>query len=127
MPETPHRPLGVALIGYAFMGAAHSQAWRTAGRFFDLPLQPEPAVLCGRDKEKATAAADKLGWRSVETDWRALLTRDDVALVDVCSPGDTHSQGSPGCAPSASLTSACSLARTARPAGVANQSLAASG
>jgi len=80
------------MVGYAFMGAAHSQAWRTAGRFFDLPLQPDLAVLCGRDKEKATAAADKLGWRSVETDWRALLTRDDVALVDVCSPGDTHAE-----------------------------------
>jgi len=84
--------LGVGMVGYAFMGAAHSQGWRTAGRFFDLPLQPDLAVLCGRDKEKATAAADKLGWRSVETDWRALLTRDDVALVDVCSPGDTHAE-----------------------------------
>jgi predicted dehydrogenase len=80
------------MVGYAFMGAAHSQGWRTAGRFFDLPLQPDLAVLCGRDKDKATAAADKLGWRSVETDWRALLTRDDVALVDVCSPGDTHAE-----------------------------------
>ncbi len=84
--------LGVGMVGYAFMGAAHSQGWRTAGRFFDLPLQPDLAVLCGRDKEKATAAADKLGWRSVETDWRALLTRDDVGLVDVCSPGDTHAE-----------------------------------
>ena len=84
--------LGVGMVGYAFMGAAHSQGWRTAPRFFDLPLRPDLAVLCGRDKEKATAAADKLGWRSVETDWRALLTRDDVALVDVCSPGDTHAE-----------------------------------
>ena len=84
--------LGVGMVGYAFMGAAHSQGWRTAPRFFDLPLRPDLAVLCGRDKERATAAADKLGWRSVETDWRALLTRDDVALVDVCSPGDTHAE-----------------------------------
>jgi len=84
--------LGVGMVGYAFMGAAHSQGWRTAPRFFDLPLRPDLAVLCGRDKEKATAAADKLGWRSVETDWRALLTRDDVQLVDVCSPGDTHAE-----------------------------------
>jgi len=82
--------LGVGMVGYAFMGAAHSQAWRTAGRFFDLPVTPEMAVLCGRDRAKATAAAEKLGWRSVETDWKALLTRDDVQLVDVCSPGDTH-------------------------------------
>jgi predicted dehydrogenase len=84
--------LGVGMVGYAFMGAVHSQAWRTAGRFFDLPLQPDLAVLCGRDKDKASAAAQKLGWRSVETDWRALLTRDDVGLVDVCSPGDTHAE-----------------------------------
>ena len=90
---TPHRGrLGVGMVGYAFMGAAHSQAWRTAARFFDLPLQPDLAVLCGRDKDKASAAAEKLGWRSVETDWRALLARDDVGLVDVCSPGDTHAE-----------------------------------
>jgi predicted dehydrogenase len=82
--------LGVGMVGYAFMGAAHSQAWRTAGRFFDLPVAPDMAVLCGRDRAKATAAAEKLGWRSVETDWKALLTRDDVQLVDVCTPGDTH-------------------------------------
>jgi predicted dehydrogenase len=80
------------MVGYAFMGAAHSQAWRTAGRFFALPLQPDLAVLCGRDRAKATAAADKLGWRSVETDWRALLYRDDVQLIDICSPGDTHAE-----------------------------------
>lgn len=84
--------LGVGMVGYAFMGAAHSQAWRNAPRFFDLPLTPDLAVLCGRDAAKAGAAAEKLGWRSVETDWRALLTRDDVALVDVCSPGDTHAE-----------------------------------
>jgi len=80
------------MVGYAFMGAAHSQAWRTAGRFFDLPLQPDLVVLCGRNADAAAAAARKLGWRSVETDWKALLTRDDVALVDVCTPGDTHAE-----------------------------------
>jgi predicted dehydrogenase len=84
--------LGIAMVGYAFMGAAHSQAWRTVGRIFELPLQPDLTVLCGRDAAKANAAAEKLGWRSVETDWRALLTRDDVQLVDVCSPGDTHAE-----------------------------------
>jgi len=78
------------MVGYAFMGAAHSHAWRTAGRFFDLPLAPELTALCGRSATEVTAAADRLGWRSVETDWKALLTRDDVALVDICTPGDTH-------------------------------------
>jgi predicted dehydrogenase len=91
--SSPERSqLGVGMVGYAFMGAAHSQAWRTAGRFFDLPRHPDLAVLCGRDAAKARAAAEKLGWRSVETDWRALLGRDDVQLVDVCSPGDTHAE-----------------------------------
>ena len=59
------------MIGYAFMGAAHSQAWRTAGRFFDLPLSPRMTVLCGRNRDAAGAAAQRLGWDSVETDWRS--------------------------------------------------------
>jgi predicted dehydrogenase len=84
--------LGVGMVGYAFMGAAHSQAWRTAHRFFDLPLRPDLAVLCGRDATAVAAAAQKLGWRSVETDWKQLLARDDVALVDVCTPGYTHAE-----------------------------------
>jgi predicted dehydrogenase len=88
----PAGRLGVGMVGYAFMGAAHSQAWRTAGRFFDLPLEPDMAVLCGRDERAARAAAAKLGWGSVETDWKALLRRDDVDLVDVCTPGDTHAE-----------------------------------
>jgi predicted dehydrogenase len=80
------------MIGYAFMGAAHSQAWRTAPRFFDLPLEPDMAVLCGRTPEATTAAAQRLGWRATETDWKALIRRDDVELVDICTPGDTHAE-----------------------------------
>src|ERR671932_1063698 len=88
MPPT----LGVGLIGYAFMGAAHSQAWRTAPHFFDLPLTPDLAVLVGRDRVRLEAAAARLGWLETETDWRRLLERDDVALVDVCTPGDSHAE-----------------------------------
>jgi predicted dehydrogenase len=88
----PATRLGVGMVGYAFMGAAHSQAWRTAGRFFDLPLEPELTALCGRDESAARAAAAKLGWQSVETDWKRLIARDDVDLVDVCTPGDTHAE-----------------------------------
>ena len=84
--------LGVAMIGYSFMGRAHSQGWRVAPRFFDLPLDPEMGVLVGRNEERARAAADKLGWRDVETDWRRVLERDDVDLVDICTPGDTHAE-----------------------------------
>ncbi|GAA1588244.1 Gfo/Idh/MocA family oxidoreductase [Kribbella sancticallisti] len=84
--------LGIGLIGYAFMGAAHSQAWRSAPRFFDLPLNPAMTVLCGRNAEAVEAAATKLGWNETETDWRKLLTRDDVQLIDVCTPGDSHAE-----------------------------------
>ena len=84
--------LGIGLIGYAFMGAAHSQAWRSAPRFFDLPLDPAMNVLCGRNAEAVQAAATKLGWKETETDWRKLLGRDDIQLIDVCTPGDSHAE-----------------------------------
>jgi predicted dehydrogenase len=84
--------LGIGLVGYAFMGAAHSQAWRSAPRFFDLPLHPEMTVLCGRNAAAVEAAASKLGWSEVETDWRKLLSRDDVQLIDICTPGDSHAE-----------------------------------
>ncbi len=84
--------LGVGLIGHAFMGSAHSQAWRTAGHFFDLPLTPAMNVVCGRDPATTKAAADRLGWADTETDWRRLIERDDVQLVDICTPGDTHAE-----------------------------------
>jgi predicted dehydrogenase len=84
--------LGVGMVGYAFMGAAHSQAWRTAPHVFDLPLRPAMAALCGRNAAAVRAAADRLGWAATETDWRALVKRDDVQLVDVCTPGDGHAE-----------------------------------
>ncbi|HST63828.1 MAG TPA: Gfo/Idh/MocA family oxidoreductase [Mycobacteriales bacterium] len=90
-PDSPV-PFGVGMVGYAFMGAAHSQAWRTAGRVFDLPLDPRMAVLCGRNRPAVTAAAQRLGWASVETDWKAVLQRDDVQLVDICTPGSSHAE-----------------------------------
>ncbi|WP_176946584.1 Gfo/Idh/MocA family protein [Lentzea fradiae] len=80
------------MIGHAFMGAAHSQAWRVAPRFFDLPLRPVMSVLAGRDAGRAAAAADRLGWAEAVTDWRSVLERDDVHVVDICTPGDTHAE-----------------------------------
>ncbi|UXY33845.1 Gfo/Idh/MocA family protein [Streptomyces albidocamelliae] len=91
-PGAGKPPLRVGLVGYAFMGAAHSQGWRTAGRVFDLPREPVLAVLCGRDGVAARTAADRHGWAAVETDWRALIARDDVDLVDICTPGDSHAE-----------------------------------
>lgn len=80
------------MVGYSFMGATHSHAWRTAPRFFDLPLHPGMIVLAGRNGDAARQAADKYGWTDVETDWRELIRRDDVDLVDICTPGNTHAE-----------------------------------
>ncbi|CAM5672450.1 Gfo/Idh/MocA family oxidoreductase [Streptomyces violaceorubidus] len=80
------------MVGYAFMGAAHSQGWRTAGRVFDLPLNPVLAAICGRDADAVRLAADRHGWASTETDWRTLVERDDIDLVDICTPGDSHAE-----------------------------------
>jgi predicted dehydrogenase len=84
--------LGVAIVGPGFMGTAHSQGWRTAPRVFQLPLQPVMMVLCGRDSEAANAAAAKLGWEEAGTDWRAVLNRPDIQVVDICTPGDAHAE-----------------------------------
>src|SRR5690606_18426457 len=92
MTEQQPRRLGVGMIGYAFMGAAHSQAWRVAPRFFDLPRRPEMTVVAGRTPDAVKAAAERLGWADTETDWRRVLERDDVDLVDICTPGDTHAE-----------------------------------
>ncbi|MGI5438942.1 Gfo/Idh/MocA family protein [Streptomyces shenzhenensis] len=91
-PEAEKPPIRVGMVGYAFMGAAHSQGWRTVGRVFDLPRRPVLAAICGRDGAAVRAAADRYGWAAAETDWRALIARDDVDLVDICTPGDSHAE-----------------------------------
>src|SRR3954471_24077454 len=91
-PDGPRPELGVAMIGYAFMGAAHSQGWRNAHRFSDLPVRPEMSVICGRTESATRAAADKMGWADWTTDWRQGIDRDDVQVVDICTPGDTHAE-----------------------------------
>ncbi|MET1064967.1 MAG: Gfo/Idh/MocA family oxidoreductase [Arthrobacter sp.] len=85
------RPLGVALIGYAFMGKAHSNAWRNVASYFDVPAF-EQKVLVGRDPAGVAAAADKYGWSESATDWRAVLDRDDIDIVDICTPGFMHAE-----------------------------------
>jgi predicted dehydrogenase len=87
-----HGELGIGMVGYAFMGRAHSQAWRSVGHFFDLPFTPRMAAICGRDPAAVAAAADRLGWAATETDWKRLVGRDDVDLVDVCTPGSSHAE-----------------------------------
>jgi predicted dehydrogenase len=89
---TDRRTLGVAMIGHAFMGAAHSQAWRVAPRFFDLPAQPAMRVVCGRDAGRAAEAAERLGWEESSADWREVIARPDIDVVDICTPGDSHAE-----------------------------------
>lgn len=84
--------LRVAMIGHGFMGAAHSQGWRTAPRVFDLPAEPEMAVVVGRNAEAVAAAAPKWGWAESATDWREVVARDDIDVVDIVTPGDTHAE-----------------------------------
>ncbi|PZE88368.1 Gfo/Idh/MocA family protein [Curtobacterium sp. MCBD17_008] len=82
--------LRVAMIGHGFMGAAHSQAWRVAPRFFPLDREPEMTVVVGRDPERTEAARARFGWQRAETDWRRVVEDPDIDVVDVCSPGSSH-------------------------------------
>jgi predicted dehydrogenase len=83
--------INVGLIGYKFMGRAHSNAYRQVASFFpEVPLRPVLKVLGGRDEPAVRKVAEQFGWQEVETDWRKLVARDDVQLIDISTPGDTH-------------------------------------
>jgi predicted dehydrogenase len=84
--------LNVALIGYAFMGRAHSNAYRQVGRFFSPKYLPRMKVLCGRTPAGVKAAADQLGWEETATDWRDVVRRKDIDIVDIATPGDSHAE-----------------------------------
>jgi predicted dehydrogenase len=82
--------LNVAMIGYQFMGRAHSNAWRQVGRFFDLPLEPVMKLVCGRNKADVERAAGTLGWQEAATSWQEVVARKDIDVIDICTPGDSH-------------------------------------
>ncbi len=84
--------LNIGLVGYGFMGRAHSNAFLQAGRFFDLPYQPVLKAVCARNLDRAKAFAENWGYESVETDWRKLIERQDIGLIDIASPNDTHAE-----------------------------------
>ena len=84
-------PLGVAMIGYAFMGKAHSNAWRNVASYFDVPAF-ERRVLVGRDPAGVAEAAERYGWAESATDWREVIARDDIQIVDICAPGFMHAE-----------------------------------
>lgn len=89
---TTARPLRVAMIGYGFMGAAHSVGWRQAPRVFDLPRAVEMTVVVGRNADAVASAAMKWGWAESSTEWREVIARDDIDVVDIVTPGDSHAE-----------------------------------
>jgi predicted dehydrogenase len=86
------KPLNVGMVGYGFMGRAHSNSYRKVNNFFDLEYRPVLKAVCARSADKAKAFADTWGYESVETDWRRLVERKDIDLVDICTPNNTHAE-----------------------------------
>ena len=84
------KQVNVALVGYQFMGKAHSNAYRQASKFFDLPVEPVMKVLVGRSEQKVKAAAEQYGWQEYATNWEDVIARDDIDLVDIGTPNDSH-------------------------------------
>jgi predicted dehydrogenase len=84
------RPLNIGMIGYGFMGRAHSNAYSKVNHFFDLQYQPVLKAICARDEAKAKAFAATWGYESVETDWRKLVARKDIDAIDICVPNNLH-------------------------------------
>lgn len=90
--RVPARALGVAVVGYAFMGKAHSNAWRNVGAFYPDVPRVRQQVLVGRDRSGVEEAARRYGWADTATDWAEVLTREDVDIVDICTPGHLHAE-----------------------------------
>ncbi|WP_425617693.1 Gfo/Idh/MocA family protein [Anatilimnocola sp. NA78] len=86
------KPLNIGMIGYGFMGRAHSNGYKRVNDFFDLPYRPVLKAVCARDAAKAQAFADQWGYESVETDWKKLLARKDIDAVDICTPNNLHKE-----------------------------------
>src|SRR5688572_22746525 len=90
--------LNIGMIGYGFMGRAHSNGYRKVNNFFDLQYRPVLKAACARDAAKIKAFADKWGYESTETDWRKLVERKDIDAVDICVPNNLHKEISLACA-----------------------------
>ena len=86
------KKLNIGLVGYGFMGRTHSNAFRKVTNFFDVNYQPVLKAVCARNKERAQSFATQWGYESIETDWRSLVKRDDIDLIDIASPNDTHAE-----------------------------------
>src|SRR5579884_4295918 len=82
--------LNIGVVGAGFMGRTHSNAYRQVNQFFDTDYQPVLKAICARNRDNAESFARKWGYESVETDWRKLVERSDIDLIDIASPNDTH-------------------------------------
>jgi myo-inositol 2-dehydrogenase/D-chiro-inositol 1-dehydrogenase len=88
----PAGTIRIGLVGCGFMGRTHSNAYRQVNQFFDLPYRPELVAVCARNGEKAREFAERWGYKSIETDWESLVLRNDIDLIDIASPNDTHAE-----------------------------------
>ena len=86
------KKLNIGLVGYGFMGRTHSNAYRSVRNFFDVPYEPVLKAVCARNPERAQAFANTWGYESIESDWRSLVKRADIDLIDIASPNDTHAE-----------------------------------
>ena len=86
------KSLGVGMIGHNFMGKAHSNAWRQAPRFFDLPVDIRLDTICGRSPASVAKAATQFGWQNTSTDWRSVVADPAIDIVDICTPNDSHAE-----------------------------------
>jgi predicted dehydrogenase len=86
------KQVNVGMIGYKFMGKAHSHAYRDLPMFFPKTARPGMKLICGRDEAAVAQAADQFGWEGYVTDWRELLKRDDIDLIDINAPSNAHKE-----------------------------------
>jgi len=86
------KQLQIGMIGYGFMGRAHSNAYKRVNDFFPLNHRVVLQVACARNAEKVQAFADNWGYSRVETDWKKVIEAPDVDVVDICTPNDTHQE-----------------------------------
>src|SRR5262245_34982241 len=84
------KKLNIGLVGYGFMGRTHSNAYLQAPRYFDLPYEPVLKAVAARNKDRVEKFASNWGYASAETDWRKLVERKDIDLIDIASPNDSH-------------------------------------
>ncbi len=86
------KTLNVAIIGQGSMGRAHSNAYRQVNHFFEVPFQPQLKVICGRNRAGLEKMAATWGWEEISTDWRAVVERKDIDVIDVATPNGLHAE-----------------------------------